>query len=375
MGGSGGQTLAGAISTSVHGGDFNLAPLPDMVQAIHLVGPGGKQYWIERSLPITDKQILANICPDIDEGNIIYDDNWFNAVLVSMGCLGIIYAFVIEVRDQYGLEEVRAKSTWNTVRPLLANSSLFVSLPTWLNANRQDSGQDFRPRFLEVDINPYPENGNDHVCVVRSRREIALDGLPPPPPPTKLNENRVNNIVLKEDLGIALSPDISGSASVKLGKVVNAAEGHNNVTLVHDLSEDILEQFFLDPPWINAKGVSYIIMDTYDYSSIKEEPPGFPQNSQLRVLSLEIALDSSSNSYLSFIDQLFGIVNNSIQAKKFIAGHFYIRFTAASEAYLAMQQTNRTCHIEMDLLKSADSTRDLLNQFATTAVALGGRLH
>jgi hypothetical protein len=197
MGGSGGQTLGGAISTSVHGGDFKLAPLPDMVQAVHLVGPGGKQYWIERSTPITDKQTLAKIYPEIDEQNIIYDDVWFNAILVSMGCMGIIYSLVIEVRDQYGLEEVRAKSTWSTVQPLLANGSLFASLPPWLTANRQDNNQDFVPRFLEIDVNPYPEDDNDHVCVVRSRREIGKDGLPKLPRSTQIDEGRINNIVQK----------------------------------------------------------------------------------------------------------------------------------------------------------------------------------
>ena len=36
LGGSGGQSLAGAISTSTHGGD-SIPPLPDMVHGIHLV--------------------------------------------------------------------------------------------------------------------------------------------------------------------------------------------------------------------------------------------------------------------------------------------------------------------------------------------------
>ena len=37
MGGSSGQTLAGAISTGTHGGDKFIAPLADSVVAIHLI--------------------------------------------------------------------------------------------------------------------------------------------------------------------------------------------------------------------------------------------------------------------------------------------------------------------------------------------------
>jgi FAD/FMN-containing dehydrogenase len=41
LGGSNGQSLAGAISTSTHGGDWNQPPFPDVVRAVHLVTEGG----------------------------------------------------------------------------------------------------------------------------------------------------------------------------------------------------------------------------------------------------------------------------------------------------------------------------------------------
>jgi hypothetical protein len=37
LGGSNGQALAGVISTSTHGGDWNQPPFPDIVRAVHLV--------------------------------------------------------------------------------------------------------------------------------------------------------------------------------------------------------------------------------------------------------------------------------------------------------------------------------------------------
>jgi hypothetical protein len=49
LGGAGGQTVVGALSTGTHGGDFDRPPIADAVVALHLVADGGKHYWIEKS--------------------------------------------------------------------------------------------------------------------------------------------------------------------------------------------------------------------------------------------------------------------------------------------------------------------------------------
>jgi hypothetical protein len=63
LGGAGGQTVVGALSTGTHGGDFDRPPLADNVVALHLVADGGKHYWIEKgraatSIPFTDEAKL-----------------------------------------------------------------------------------------------------------------------------------------------------------------------------------------------------------------------------------------------------------------------------------------------------------------------------
>lgn len=63
LGGAGGQTVVGALSTGTHGGDFDRSPLADDVVALHLVADGGKHYWIEKgrtatSMPFTDEAKL-----------------------------------------------------------------------------------------------------------------------------------------------------------------------------------------------------------------------------------------------------------------------------------------------------------------------------
>src|SRR4029453_18169477 len=47
LGGAGGQTVFGALTTGTHGGDIRMPPIADSVMALHLVADGGMHYWIE----------------------------------------------------------------------------------------------------------------------------------------------------------------------------------------------------------------------------------------------------------------------------------------------------------------------------------------
>lgn len=124
-GGSRGATLAGTLSTATHGGEFNFPLLIDRVKAIHMVGPGGEEWWIEGSEAIADFAALSAVYPNIDAGHFIAGD-WthvecgetytaqdvLRAVTVSMGTIGVIYSVVLEVVPAYGIQQ-RAKRIGN----------------------------------------------------------------------------------------------------------------------------------------------------------------------------------------------------------------------------------------------------------------------
>jgi FAD/FMN-containing dehydrogenase len=112
MGGASAQTIAGAISTGTHGGDFDRQPLADSVRAIYLVGAGGAHHWIEPANPITAPEKIQATFPCIPAENVHYDDDFFRAALVSMGAMGVIYAVILEVVPQYSLMEWNKWSTW-----------------------------------------------------------------------------------------------------------------------------------------------------------------------------------------------------------------------------------------------------------------------
>ena len=114
-GGSVGATLAGALSTATHGGEHRWPLLIDRVRAIHLVGPGGEEWWIEGRRSIADLSRLQRVYPNIDAHHFIAGhrqvdhlaaQDVLDAVTVSMGTMGVIYSVVLEVVPQFGIQQI-----------------------------------------------------------------------------------------------------------------------------------------------------------------------------------------------------------------------------------------------------------------------------
>ena len=168
LGGSRGQSLAGALSTGVHGADVSLPPIADAVRAIHLVGAGGQQWWIEPnangmsdvvSLFRGDFVNSAKARGILDSTvTTVFDDAWFNAVLVSMGCAGVIYSVVLECRPTFRLRSTTVAESWVQAQQRIRD------LPR----------SDLRPRYLEINVNPA-----DGSCLVTTRVETTEAITPP----------------------------------------------------------------------------------------------------------------------------------------------------------------------------------------------------
>ena len=138
LGGNYGQSLAGAISTGTHGADVSTPPIADAVAAIHLVGPGGQEWWIERDQgagAITDRARMADLsgrgilCGDI---RIEHDTSMFCAVLVSMGRMGVVYSYVLKAVDAFGLRTTRQIRPWTQVRASLRDPAHEIWTHRWL---------------------------------------------------------------------------------------------------------------------------------------------------------------------------------------------------------------------------------------------------
>jgi hypothetical protein len=106
MGAGAGQSLAGALSTSTHGADFMVPPLVEWVRALHLVGPLGREWWLTPANSVFTGGEVLQLSGWPAWGEILANDDAFNAAKVAVGRMGVIYSMILEVVEPYTLIEV-----------------------------------------------------------------------------------------------------------------------------------------------------------------------------------------------------------------------------------------------------------------------------
>ncbi len=209
-GGSVGATLAGVLASATHGAEFQWPLLVDGVRAIHLVGPDGSEWWIEGEVSIADLKRLQTVYPNIQASRFIAGNGQFvglgaqnvlNAVIVSMGTMGVVYSVVLEVVPQFGLQQICAAippkgdmNSWETLLQLAGTSvadlrqghspSNVQVLNFLLDGSANGTGIPFNAKaktnvFCDLAINPLNLD-----CWVTNRQvtpSIPIDGNSPAP--------------------------------------------------------------------------------------------------------------------------------------------------------------------------------------------------
>jgi FAD binding domain/D-arabinono-1,4-lactone oxidase len=379
QGNSGGQTLAGVVSTAVHGGDFDLPPICEAVQAIHLVGPRGIQYWIERGTKgrsITDPVKLRTV---LDPGIVVmHNDAAFNAVLVSMGSMGVIYSLVIRVRAQFALSNNTRKDVWSMVKSMLlgpggARGSIFTTQLDPFMAMITPRGPLPPPRYLEIVVNPA---NADPTCWITTRTEMplvpfehttgplylyALEALPPSALAAIVNELLGGVAGAAVPALVALLPLLAPVAAAYViagGNVGQLITGIANFATTHGAPEliGILEDVLLDygrkPGSTQGKG--FEIMDTYD---------GDDSFNAYRSMSMEVTLDGSSAGFIGYVDECIAIVRTAMEVGGVpFGGYISLRFCAPSEAFLAFEQYPLNCIVEIACFKGMIGNLEVINR-------------
>jgi FAD binding domain/Abnormal spindle-like microcephaly-assoc'd, ASPM-SPD-2-Hydin len=439
MGGSSGQTLAGVISTSVHGGDWRLPPLPDAVRAIHLVGPDGRQHWIEPDAGrITEHTELAKVLgPDVE---IHYDDDWFDSVLVSVGSLGIIYSVVLEVTDQYHLEEKCQELSWtgsSGLRSMLVDGSLFTR-----GRHLDGSGQlTLPPRGVQVAIDTTMP-GNEPRCFLTTRvaqtpqQAVSLGSpLGADNPMGEVTAVFCECDMIGAIFGFGMTvvgPPLVGTMLAVLSTMVATVP-----VLVPVLAEPTLAATMLTALAVGATATTVVAAaPAVLVAALKAGPPGtvgdfiaavltaypaltpelvkvltgqvlkpgravvnpdgtpgvVPSRRTIahnimgpkdrgeclaRGLCREIAFDTTDLTYLDFLDAAFALLD--AQAKgttgNILAGWFSLRFVGRSRAALSPQRSAMTCMVEFAGIRGLACTKVLLDQLEALARAYKGIQH
>lgn len=158
-GASNGQTIAGCISTGVHGSALDVGSIQDYVVGLNLItGPNPEDIvYIERH----SKPALANSFIKRINARVIRNDGLFNAALVSLGSFGFIHGVVIEAEDRFLLKRYVRKINKDTALKL-AKTMDFANSDFKIEGEVDRNGKPNRPYHYKVFINPYT-NENQYV--------------------------------------------------------------------------------------------------------------------------------------------------------------------------------------------------------------------
>ncbi len=159
-GASNGQTIAGCISTGVHGAGLNIGSVQDYVVGLNLViGPNTDDIvYIEPK----SKPGLSDAFANTLNARVIRDDDLFNAALVSLGGFGFIHGVVIEAEPIFLIKRY-VKRIKKTLAFELANTMDFKNSTFAIPGETDAQGKGNRPFHYKIFINQY---NDDPECVV-----------------------------------------------------------------------------------------------------------------------------------------------------------------------------------------------------------------
>ena len=326
MGAYDGQTIIGAISTSTHGSGITLGPLPSLVEALILVGEGGEVFHIERTNGISTAPINLGEVPV----KFIQNDDIFLSSVVSMGCLGVVYAVVLRVCDAYMLKEERIFCKWDEVKGLLEKGDVL---------------KDYR--HYEVLINAYKVgNAREHTCLI-TRRHIC-------PPDTRKSWARLHR---------SLGYELAGA-------------------LIPAFVADAVFRFFFNKfpkltPAIIQMSIKTLRDGCYIQKSFKVLDLGSANN--YSGYCTEIAFQS--DKYLDAVQAIFDVTDKIAgEGEQFLTSPFALRFVKTTDHYLSMQTQDSpnhdfVCMIEFPILNGTIGGVEMLARIEAEMYKYGGRPH
>ncbi len=154
-GASNGQSIAGCISTGVHGSALNVGAVQDYVIGINLlIGPGiNDNVYLERDT----KHALNNAFAEKINARVIRNDAMFNAALVGLGAFGFVHGVLLEAEDRFLLKRYVKRVDKNTALQLAANMD-FENADFHIPGETAANGKPNRPFHYKIFINPYVED-------------------------------------------------------------------------------------------------------------------------------------------------------------------------------------------------------------------------
>jgi hypothetical protein len=321
MGGYDGQTIAGVISTSTHGSGLTYGPLCDFVRSLDLIASDGTLHRIERSDGPTERPAYEARYP---ERTLVQDDHWFNAAVVGIGCMGIVYSVILEVEPSYWLEEVRTLSTWEQVREDLRVGAV-------LRENLH----------YEVYFNPYPGSDGHHRCLITTRNRVE--------PSPDISPSRLRRNLLPEILAVLPITPVA-------------------INLIMGLRPQITPRL--------VDGALAALADK-NYTNVSYRVLNIGLANLLPAYSCEIGVPLDADGrHISAVERVIEVASERRRLGEVYEGSpISLRFVKESEAYMSMMYGRPTMMMELIQPTHTEGGFELLAAYEEALAELGGRPH
>jgi L-gulono-1,4-lactone dehydrogenase len=250
---------------------------------------------------------------------LIQDDDAFNAVTVSMGCMGIVASMTLRVRPRYWLREERVVLSWDNVRAQI-EAKEYEQYRNW-----------------EVMLNPYPVKGRSNLCLVTRRNEV-------PEPVNPGNSTRHRNIL--------------GELGARLG-----GNGAALLALMNEFQQII--PGFLNSAIRALEDREYIDRSfaVYDIGAINH----------VRAFGIEMAVPIEKT--VEATERVFEVAAQARSRGWYNTSPFALRFVEASKSHLAMMHGRTTCMIELIFLYRSTGGEKLALMYEEALRDMGARPH
>jgi L-gulono-1,4-lactone dehydrogenase len=320
MGGYDGQTIAGVVSTSTHGSGLAWGAFPDLVHSLELVASGGEVVRVERAGGPTDAARFADVFGG--PRRLIQDDDTFDAAVCGMGCMGMVYAFLIEVRERFWLEERRELSTWEATRETLTYDGVL------------GAGDHY-----ELFVNPYPRDDGQHSLLVTRRRDAPDPGGPPP------TRERGHPLAELE-------------ASLPITGVLLRFLARKLPSLMVRRFDSVLDEMQGD--WAS---VSYRVFN-------------IGEANHLPAVSMELCVGLDGNRHIEAVDRMLAIAAEQREKHhRYHTSPFSLRFTKASPAFASMMYERDSMIMELILVTGTRGGAELLEAHEDGLAEFDARAH
>ena len=303
LGGWDAQTIAGASMTATHGSSLELGSLDSLIESMQVISNDGKLLQIEPTKGITDPKkfkghLLEN--PNIPL-ELIQDDEVFRSMKVSIGSMGIVYAYTLKVFEKFWIKENRVMTNWGEIT---SHNGFLTNL---INGGKLHP-DGIEPDFYELQINPYPIETGDYNILL-TKRWISTEELTP-------SQHRAEKgSALLQQLAVTFQDVIEGvvNASPKL------AESTLNTALEAQLDEE--------------------------YINISHKVFNIGAINNTRVYAIEIAFPL--NEIVRAIEEQFEIIRELREDNIVQMAPLAIRFVKSSDATISMMHGRDTAMMEI----------------------------